>query len=167
MTTILDKLQIVEADIEKIFKAKMIALYKDQADSDVENFDCEKDMEQHIRGLEFRRMGCQMQLDNLDSASRDSIVETGTSTPNDDEISTTSSADREHKAHIWNTKFNIYNLKVKAIKEVYFKLFKKQYVAYNGVSPNKPRVNKAVKHWNKAIEENLQAKIKETLAVKH
>ena len=164
----LEQLKITESGIEKSFKVKILDFYTDQAESDYETFDCEKDMEQHIRGLEFRRNGCQMKLDQLASQSVDSIRETGGSKLGDDEISTTSSADRESKAKVWQCKFNIYNLKIKVIKEIFKQLHKKQYIPYGAVDPNSGvKQRKAVKHWNKAIEQNVQASIAQTLATKH
>ena len=75
--TLLENLQMVRENAYNLFKQQMTDLYKDRADSDFESFDCQLDMEQHIRGLEFRRMGCEMQLDKLDLQSKHAIEEVG------------------------------------------------------------------------------------------
>ena len=166
--TMLEQFQIIEASIEKIWKQKMYDLYKEQGESDIESFDCMSDMEQHIRGLEFRRNGAQMKLDALNSESVDTIAEKGSAKDlEQNDIDIQSSDDRKYKKDLWKTKFNIYNLKVKATKEVYKDLHKKQYIPYGSPNPYRTATRSAVKHWNKAIEQDIQADIKNTLATKH
>ena len=77
-------------------------------------------MEQHIRGLEFRRMGCEMQLDKVKQASNHAIEELGNVKDlRNTDITSNSTDDRDYKANLWTSKFNIYNNRVKAIKDVY------------------------------------------------
>jgi len=167
--SLIEKFKIVHSNVYKLSTQQYTDLYKDRSECDFESFDCEKDMEQHIRGLEFRRMGCTMQLDKIKQESNFAVEQVG----NVKDLSTTdlaknSSDDREYKAQLWEIKYNIYNMRVKAMKDVFKQLHKKTYVAYGGVDINhKGKVTKAKVHFNKAIEQNVQASIVETLAVKH
>ena len=167
--TLLNKMQIVESNAYKLAEHQYTELYKDRAESDCESFDCQLDMEQHIRGLEFRRMGCEMQLDKVKQASNHAIEEIGNVKDlRNTDITSNSTDDRDYKHKLWTSKFNIYNNRVKAIKEVYQELHKKTYVKYGGVDINhNARQRNATMHFNKPIEENIQANIAETLATKH
>tara|TARA_X000001382_G_C3106471_1_gene158463 strand:+ start:172 stop:684 length:513 start_codon:yes stop_codon:yes gene_type:complete len=166
---ILEEFKMIESNAYKLAKKQYTDLYKDRAESDVESFDCQLDMEQHIRGLEFRRMGCEMQLDKVKQASNHAIEEIGNVKDlRNTDITSNSTDDRDYKHKLWTSKFNIYNNRVKAIKEVYQELHKKTYVKYGGVDINhNARQRNATMHFNKPIEENIQANIAETLATKH
>ena len=63
--TLLENLILIQEGTYKLFKHQITELYKDRSESDYEALDCQFDMEQHIRGLEFRRTGCNMKLDNI------------------------------------------------------------------------------------------------------
>jgi hypothetical protein len=169
MSTLLEKFEIVASGCYDQFKQQMYDLYKDRAESDIETFDCMADMEQHIRGLEFRRMGAQIKLDKINSESTDAILTVGSAKDlENDEIGIQSSDDRKYNANLWACKFDIYNLRIKAIKEVYKDLHKKQYIPYGKADPNSGIAKrKAVKHWNKTMEQDVQSQIANTLAVKH
>lgn len=167
--TLIENFKIVLSNAYKLSHKQFMDLYKERSESDFEAFDCEKDMEQHIRGLEFRRMGCTMQLDKIKQASNHAVEEVGhVKDLKTTDLAQQSSDDREYKAELWTIKYNIYNQRVKALKDVFKELHKKTYIAYGGVDVNHSnRVAKAKVHFNKAIEQNVQAKITETLAVKH
>ena len=167
--TLLDKMQIVESNAYKLAKHQYTELYKDRAESDCESFDCQLDMEQHIRGLEFRRMGCDMQLDKLDLQSKHAIEEVGNVKDlRNTDITSNSTDDRQYKVNLWDCKFEIYNQKIKAIKDVYLELHKKPYVNHVCVDINhKSNVRNAKMHFNKPIEEDLQSKIAERKSAKH
>ena len=167
--TLIENFKIVLSNAYKLSHKQFMDIYKERSESDFEAFDCEKDMEQHIRGLEFRRMGCELQLDKLKQSSIAAVEEVGhVKDLKTTDLAQQSSDDREYKAELWDIKFKIYNQRVKALKDVFKELHKKTYIAYGGVDVNHSnRVAKAKVHFNKAIEQNVQAKIAETLAVKH
>jgi uncharacterized protein YajQ (UPF0234 family) len=167
--TLLNKMQIVESNAYKLAKHQYTELYKDRAESDCESFDCQLDMEQHIRGLEFRRMGCEMQLDKVKQASNHAIEEAGNVKDlRNTDITSNSTDDRKYKVDLWECKFNIYNERIKAMKDIYLELHKKTYIAYGGVDINhKGKIRNAKMHYNKPIEEDLQARIAKIKSAKH
>ena len=167
--TLLENMLIIQENAYKLTTHQYTELYKNRAESDYESFDCQLDMEQHIRGLEFRRMGCEMQLDKLDNESRHAIEEVGNVKDlRNTDITSNSTDDRQYKVNLWECKFNIYNERVKAIKDVYLKLHNKTYIAYGAVDINhKSKVRTAKLHFNKPIEEDLQAKIAQAKSIKH
>jgi len=167
--TLLENLILIQEGTYKLFKHQMTELYKDRSESDYEALDCQFDMEQHIRGLEFRRTGCMMKLDNIKQESNYAIEEIGNVKDlRGTDITSNSTDDRDYKTQLWTCKYNIYNDRILAIKDVYKELHNKTYVAYGGVDINHNTKQRTAKmHFNKPIEQNIQAKIADTLAVKH
>ena len=163
----LEKLKAIRDSAYQISLHKYEELYKEQSESDVEFVDCKFDMAQHIRGLEFRRNGADIKLDDLKIESNALIEEVGsTKDIMNTEIVKTSSEDRAYKKDIWEIKYDTYNLRVKAIKEVYKKLLKETYVAHGGVT-NKTNIAHAKKHFNAPIEKDIILSIDKTRATKH
>jgi hypothetical protein len=164
---LITKLQIIQDSAYKITKHQITELYKDRAESDVEFNDCKFDMQQHIRFLEFRRQGCEIKLDNIQIQSNALVEEVGSiKDVNNSEISKTSSEDRAYMKNLWTIKFETYNQRVKAIKDVYADLIKETYVKYGGVT-NNTNIKQAKIAFNVPIEKDIQADIQKTLATKH
>ena len=169
--TLQDQLDIIQSGAYDIAKVDYTALYQLRADSDVEAFDCKLDMQQHIRGLEFRRTGCDMQLDKILLESNASVLEMkgGQHRKEEDqnEIPKQSSDQRQFRCKLWETKKEIYNQRIKALKDVYLELIKETYISHGGVDINhKGKVRMAKMHFNKPMEQDIQASIKKTLSSK-
>ncbi len=163
----LEKLKVIRDSAYKISVQKFTDLYKDQAESDMEFVDCKFDMAQHVRFLEFRRKGCEIKLDDLKIESNALVEELGSAKDiMNTEITKVSSTDRAYKVSIWTIKFETYNNRVKAIKEVYKTLLKETYVAHGGVT-NKTNIAHAKKHFNAPIEKDIIKNVEKTLATKH
>ena len=166
--TLQDQLDIILSGAYDVAKVDYTALYQLRADSDVEAFDCKLDMQQHIRGLEFRRTGCEMQLDKIVQESNASVHQLGSANDLDqNEIPKQSTDQRQFRTKLWETKFEIYNQRIKALKDVYLELIKETYISHGGVDINhKGKVRMAKMHFNKPMEQDIQASIKKTLSSK-
>jgi len=169
--TLQDQLDIILSGAYDVAKVDYTALYQLRADSDVEAFDCKLDIQQHIRGLEFRRNGCDMQLDKILRESTASVHEMNggqhREKESEEEIPKQSSEQRKFKTALWKTKREIYNQRIKALKDVYLELIKETYINHGAVDTNhKGKVRMAKYHYSKPIEENIQADIKKALSSK-
>jgi len=150
-----------------IFKNQCLNMYKERSENDQEYIDCDYDIKQHIYGLKFRRNAWQMQIDRSTERSQAHLQEVGghhkdlKSTP----IPKRKSDNEEYKCRLYRLRFQIYNERIKALKEVYQELTKKTYVADSGGdSTVLQRTRTATVNFSKPIEEDLIKKNKEVLA---
>lgn len=150
----------------KIFKNQCLDMYKTRSESDQEYIDCDYDMKQHIYGLNFRRNAWKMQLMKSTERSQAHLVQVGGHVKDlkSSEIPARMSDNEEYKARLYRLRLQIYNERIKALKEVYQELTKKTYVADSRDSTVQKRTAVATVNFSKPIEENLIAKNKEVLA---
>ena len=150
----------------KIFKDKCLNMYKTRSEDDQEYIDCDYDMKQHIYGLKFRRNAWQMQIDKSTERSQAHLKEVGGHHKDlkSSEIPQRKSDNEEYKCKLYRLRFQIYNERIKALKEVYQELTKKTYVDGSRDSTVLQRTRTATVNFSKPIEEDLIKKNKEVLA---
>ena len=150
----------------QIFKDQCLNMYKTRSENDQEYIDCDYDIKQHIYGLVFRRNAWQMQIDRSSERSQAHLQEVGGHHKDlkSSEIPKRKSDNEEYKCKLYRLRFQIYNQRIKALKEVYLELTKKTYVAGSSASTVQQRTVTATVNFSKPIEENLIKKNNEVLA---
>ena len=149
-----------------IFKAQCLNMYKERSENDQEYIDCDYDIKQHIYGMTFRRNAWEMQIDKSSERSLAHLQEVGGHHKDlkSTEIPKRKSENEEYKCKLYRLRFEIYNERIKALKEVYLELTKKTYVAGSSDSTVQQRTRTATVNFSKPIEENLIKMNKEVLA---